>query len=56
MKFFGEYLVDKGMVASETMVEALIDQLKELPTIAEIVWMRTREPEPANSVHISDGA
>lgn len=37
MKFFGDYLIEKGLVTEERLVEALLDQVKALPTVAEIV-------------------
>ncbi len=35
MKFFGQYLVEKGVITEELLVRALIAQTKALPTLAE---------------------
>ena len=36
MAFFGEYLVSKGHIKPEALVDALIEQTKESPSIAEV--------------------
>jgi hypothetical protein len=45
MKLFGEYLIEKGLVNSEVLVDALVEQVRNLPTMAEIV--RTHKVLPA---------
>lgn len=37
MKLFGEYLVEKKLITDSILVSALIEQMKSLPTTAEIV-------------------
>jgi len=38
MKLFGEYLVEKKIINEETLAQALVTQIKGLPSIAEIVF------------------
>ena len=38
MKLFGEYLVEQNIVTEEALAEALISQIKGIPSIAEIVY------------------
>lgn len=37
MKLFGEYLIDKGLIDADALVDALIEQLRSLPTTVEVV-------------------
>lgn len=37
MKLFGEYLIEKGLIDAESLVDALIEQVRSLPTTVEIV-------------------
>ncbi|MFM8315657.1 MAG: hypothetical protein ACKOA8_15355 [Deltaproteobacteria bacterium] len=37
MKLFGQYLVEKGIVDESELVSALIQQIRQIPTVAEIV-------------------
>ncbi len=37
MKLFGEYLIEKGLVDAEVLVDALVEQVRTLPTMAEVV-------------------
>lgn len=38
MKLFGEYLVEHNIISEEVLVEALISQIKQLPSVTEIVF------------------
>ncbi len=38
MKFFGEFLVEKNLVTDEVLVDALIEQLKSMPSLTEIAF------------------
>lgn len=38
MKFFGQYLVEKSLLSEETLVDALIEQLRSMPSLAEVVY------------------
>lgn len=37
-RFFGEYLVQRGIIKPETLVSALIEQMKNLPIVSQIVF------------------
>lgn len=37
-RFFGEYLVQKGVIKSEALVSALIEQMARLPLVSQIVF------------------
>lgn len=38
MKLFGEYLVEKGMVAKDALADALVEQVSRMPTYTEMAW------------------
>ena len=44
MKLFGEYLVEKKIVTADALAKALVQQIKSLPSLVEIVyeqqWMK----------------
>lgn len=44
MKYFGEYLVSKGIVSDEVLVDALLGQIRGLPSVAEIVFEKRAIP------------
>jgi hypothetical protein len=37
MKFFGDYLVEKKLISEETLADALVRQVRALPSTAEVV-------------------
>jgi hypothetical protein len=44
MKYFGEYLVSKGIVNDDCLVETLITQVRDLPSVAEILFEKKALP------------
>lgn len=38
MKYFGEYLVDKGVIKEEGLLEALFEQAREVPFMSELAF------------------
>lgn len=38
MKYFGEYLVKKGIVSSQDLVEAFLDQIMHLPPLPKLIY------------------
>ncbi len=38
MKLFGEYLIEKNIVTEDQLVDALVDQIREEPSICEITY------------------
>src|SRR3989338_6831386 len=38
VKLFGEYLIEKGIIDEGTLVDALVEQIRSLPSTAEVVW------------------
>lgn len=44
MKYFGEYLVSKGIVNEDCLVETLITQVRGLPSVAEILFEKKALP------------
>ena len=40
MKYFGEYLISKGLINEEQLVSCLIEQSKALPSMAEVVFKK----------------
>ncbi len=44
MNYFGEYLVAKGIVSIEALVEALVEQIQTVPSVAEIIFKNKALP------------
>ncbi len=40
MKYFGEYLVSKGIITEEILINAIFHQTRLIPTVAEIVFKK----------------
>lgn len=38
MKTFGAYLVEKGLINTGDLVSALVEQMKSLPSVCEVVF------------------
>jgi hypothetical protein len=38
MKLFGEYLIEKGVVTEQALLSALVEQIKQTPSVCEIVF------------------
>lgn len=38
MKYFGEYLVKKGIISSQDLVEAFLDQIMHLPPLPKLIY------------------
>ena len=44
MKFFGQYLVSKGIISEDVLADALIEQLIKLPSVVEVVRKKNLLP------------
>ena len=40
MKYFGEYLVSKGLLTEDALVDALIEQVRSIPSMAEVLFKK----------------
>lgn len=38
MQYFGDYLVSKGIIKQESLIDALVEQIRHLPSIPEIIF------------------
>ena len=37
-KYFGEFLVEKGVITKDNLVDALVDQISNTPPLCQIVF------------------
>lgn len=40
MKLFGEFLIEKGLINKEQLAEALVEQIRTMPSYVELVWRK----------------